>query len=74
MGTVIDTGGSGDGSDLRQVVAATAKDLRALRVMLIRSGAELEGRLKETDAVKLENIKLKYQIVHLKRSLEAEEK
>ncbi|CAN8076316.1 unnamed protein product [Agarophyton chilense] len=65
--------GSGDGTDLRPVLSEALMDLKSLRTVLITSASELDERIQELAATKEENEKLKYQIKHLKRSLEAEE-
>lgn len=41
--------------------------------MLVTACSDVDGRFKELENVKSENAKLKYQILHLKRSLEVEE-
>lgn len=49
-------------------------NLKTLRTILTTSASELEESLNELALTKAENQKLKYQIKHLKRSLEAEER
>lgn len=65
---------SGDGGDMRPVLTATLADLKALRTILLTSSSDVDEKIKELESVKEENAKLKYQIKHLIRSLEAEEK
>lgn len=65
---------SGDGGDMRPVLTATLADLKALRTTLLTSSSDVDEKIKELESVKEENAKLKYQIKHLIRSLEAEEK
>ena len=75
MDCIVDlVGVSGDGSDLRPVLAATLADLKSLRTTLLSSCSDVDEKMKELDSFKTENAKLKYRIKHLVRSLEAEEK
>lgn len=64
----------GDGVNLRPVLIATLAHMKALRRAMLTGTSEIDEKLKQFDAVKAENEKLAYQISHLKRSLEAEEK
>lgn len=66
-------GATNDAKDLRPLLAATCNGLKELRTMLVTACSEVDGRFKELENVKSENAKLKYQISHLKRSLEVEE-
>lgn len=61
-----------DGRDLRPVLVQTLADLKIMRTALVTRTSELDGKLGELAAVKAENDKLKYQVMHLKRSMEAE--
>lgn len=63
----------GDGSNLAPVLAAMLGSLKELRTSLLTASSEADGKFKELDKFKEENAKLKYQIMHLKRSLEDEE-
>lgn len=65
--------GTGDGKDLGRVLAATLSGLKEVRTGLVTACSEVDGKFKELEKFKEENAKLKYQIKHLKRSLEAEE-
>ncbi|PXF48405.1 hypothetical protein BWQ96_01865 [Gracilariopsis chorda] len=65
--------GDGDGTNLRPVLSEALMNLKTLRTILTTSASELEESLNELALTKAENQKLKYQIKHLKRSLEAEE-
>lgn len=66
--------GSGDGTDLRPALSKALAGLKDLRSVMMAGTSEVEEHMKELAATKEENKKLKYQIKHLKRSLEAEEK
>lgn len=58
-------------SDLRPILVATLADLKVLRTSVITSKSEIDDKLIELGAMKEENVKLRYQIKHLQRSLEA---
>lgn len=55
------------------MLAGTLANLIELRTSIVTASSEVEANFKELQGVKAENEKLKYQVMHLKRSLEAEE-
>lgn len=70
------TGVIGNGEDAHigaQVIAKALGDLKRLRTAIVTAGKEIDSKLDEMKAVQAENEKLRYQIKHLKRSLETEE-
>lgn len=64
---------AGDSKNLGPVLAGALSNLKGLRTSLVTACSEIDGKVKELEKCKEENAKLKYQIMHLKRSLEAEE-
>lgn len=72
--TFLRRAGAGGGAELRPFLAATLEDLKSLRVALITCSSEVGVLRKDLDTTKEENGKLKYQVLHLKRSLEEEER
>lgn len=64
---------NGDGTNLTPVLVALLGSLKELRTSFVTACSEADGKFKELEKFKAENAKLKYQISHLKRSLETEE-
>lgn len=64
---------SDDKSDVRPILVATLADLKVLRTSVLTCKSEVDEKLVELDAMKEENVKLRYQIKHLQRSLESAE-
>lgn len=67
------TGVGSNGTNLKSVLGATLANLKELRTSVVTACSAVEAKVKELDGMKAENEKLKYQILHLTRSLEAEE-
>lgn len=64
---------AGSSNDLRPAMVAMLADLKVFRTSLLNCSGEIDDILKKSSSLQEENSKLKYQIMHLKRSLEAEE-
>jgi molybdenum-dependent DNA-binding transcriptional regulator ModE len=70
---VVGDGGCVNGAAAVSVLARTLVDLKRLRGQLVTAAREVESRALEAERAEAENDKLRYQIRHLRRSLEAEE-
>jgi hypothetical protein len=62
-----------DQADSTAALIKTVGELKKLRTALFIAAEELDSRLEALKSMELDNAKLRYQVKHLKRSLEGEE-